>query len=633
MSFSSPFALLLTVLLPIIVAMYLLKLRRTEHIISSTYLWQRMVRDIEANAPWQRLRRNLLLLLQLLILSLLIFAIARPFSWFEGISSETVVLIFDTSLSMTATDVKPNRLESAKNQARLFISNLPDDAHSTIISAGQNTQVLIASSQDKKQLYLAIDSIHAEAGESDLTDALQLASALTARQPDSDTLIYSDGRVSLPEHLPSQGQFRYIPIGNRDNNQAISLLSLESGMSPENFSAFIQVENYQSAPTQRRLAIYADGNLIDARDLEIPSHGQVSVINEFIPIGTKVLEAKLLESDDLSIDNQAWVVNRDSYKGKVTLVSHGDFFVETALSLLPNIDLILTSPEAYNDRQNQDTESDLTIFHSYQPTNTNLQPLGSIFYINPPGDTVFFSVNGTIDTPVPKIPNDSEPILNHVSLNQVNILDAAHVDLPDWARPILIDNVTSAPLLFLGETDNRRVAGLSFDPRHSDLPLQVAFPILISNLIDWLIPGSLGGIPNQIRPGQVLTFTPPPGTRTLTITRPDGSNVNLELQDGQVIFPDTNQTGVYEVTLQDDQSFFFAVNLFNPQESDIAPSVSLSMLNELESPDLFSSQGQREWWRPLAFSALIILVLEWLVYNRSVFLKLWHQFKRKADFR
>jgi Ca-activated chloride channel family protein len=72
MSFLAPLALISTLIIgPIIVAMYLLKLRRENRRVSSTFLWQRIVRDVEANAPWQKLRRNLLLLLQLLVLALL----------------------------------------------------------------------------------------------------------------------------------------------------------------------------------------------------------------------------------------------------------------------------------------------------------------------------------------------------------------------------------------------------------------------------------------------------------------------------------------------------------------------------------------------------------------------------------
>jgi hypothetical protein len=68
-----------------------------------------MVRDLEANAPWQRLRRNLLLFIQLLFLSALILALARPYIWSEDFSGHTLILIVDTSASMAASDVAPNR--------------------------------------------------------------------------------------------------------------------------------------------------------------------------------------------------------------------------------------------------------------------------------------------------------------------------------------------------------------------------------------------------------------------------------------------------------------------------------------------------------------------------------------------
>ena len=164
MSFLAPAAFALAALIPIIIAMYLLKLRRTEQIVSSVYLWRRMVRDVEANAPWQRLRRNLLLILQLLFLTALILALARPFTWAEGAGGRALILIFDTSASMAATDAPPSRLEAAKAQAHTLVDGLPDDARVTVIAAGDGAQVLAASSRDRRQVRRAIEGLRASTG-------------------------------------------------------------------------------------------------------------------------------------------------------------------------------------------------------------------------------------------------------------------------------------------------------------------------------------------------------------------------------------------------------------------------------------------------------------------------------------
>ncbi len=620
MSFLTPLAFALAILLPIIIAMYLLKLRRTEQVVSSTYLWQRMVRDVEANAPWQRLRRNLLLILQLLFLLALIFTLARPFTWAEGSSGQAAILIFDTSASMAATDLNPNRLEVAKDQARLLISNLLEDTRGTIIAAGDNTQVLVASSQDKRQLYQALENLDPQPGGSDLTSALELASAIAARQSDAEILIYSDGRVDLPERLSIQGQIRYLPIGESGDNQAISLITLEPG-SENTLTAFVQVVNYAAEPIQRRLTLLADDRLVDAQDLEIPLHGQVSVISEMIPPETEVLEAALTESDALHLDDRAWAVQQVSGMQNVTLVSQGNRFLETALGLLPDLEVDTLRPDDNENAEPKDDTPDLTIFDSYVPTAT--LPGGNFFFIGPLASTSYFSVTGSLETPVPQTVSETDPLLEHVDLNGVSILDSARIPLPDWAHPVLIDEKSGDPLLFVGEIEGRRAAVLAFDPRRSDLPLQVAYPILIANLMNWLLPGRMGDIPNQVRPGEAVTFTLPPDVTALTVIRPDGTSTQLEIQEGRAIYADTTQLGVYRVTWGADQSLAFAVNLSNPQESDILPNENLTLFDDAaETQENLPQQARREWWRPLAIISLMIFIIEWLVYNRATLIKL-----------
>ena len=69
MQFLTPFAFALSALAVPIILLYMLKLRRKQTQVSSTMLWEKLLREKQANAPWQKLKRNLLLFLQLLILA------------------------------------------------------------------------------------------------------------------------------------------------------------------------------------------------------------------------------------------------------------------------------------------------------------------------------------------------------------------------------------------------------------------------------------------------------------------------------------------------------------------------------------------------------------------------------------
>src|SRR5688572_10576740 len=125
MPFTTPLALIGLLFIPAVLAMYLLKLRRDERVVPSTLLWTRLIADVEANAPGQKLRRSLLLLLQLLLVAILALLAARPFLERPAGLATDIVLVLDSSASMGATDVAPNRLEAAKVAALEALRDLP----------------------------------------------------------------------------------------------------------------------------------------------------------------------------------------------------------------------------------------------------------------------------------------------------------------------------------------------------------------------------------------------------------------------------------------------------------------------------------------------------------------------------
>src|SRR5260221_14693114 len=112
-----PTAFVFGIALPVVIVFYLLKRKRVMKLVASTLLWQKFLAETQASAPFQRLRHNWLLLLQLLLLALVVFALARPYWAGDSKSSKLRVLILDASASMRATDVPPSRFEKARAEA------------------------------------------------------------------------------------------------------------------------------------------------------------------------------------------------------------------------------------------------------------------------------------------------------------------------------------------------------------------------------------------------------------------------------------------------------------------------------------------------------------------------------------
>ena len=633
MSFASAGYFFLAALLPLIVLMYLLKLRRVERPVSSTYLWRQMVRDVEANAPWQRLRRSLLLFLQLLFLALLIFTLARPQTSAPGLAADTAIFIFDTSASMAATDVTPTRLEAAKTRARQLLDTLPAEARVTVIDAGRDARILASESADRRQVLQAIESMRPGTGGSDLGVALQLASAIARRRPGCHTIVLSDGNANLPQRLAIQGRLTYEPIGLEDDNQAVALLNLQPGPPAADgaptLTAFSQVVNYGDRPAQRRLAISADGLLVNVFDLALPAGGEQPVLVEGLPARAAMVEARLLphgseaapaengglDGDFLALDDLALEVNRPAEPVSVTLVSPGNRFLETGLSLLPGLRLTRVNPGS-----GALPAAALTIFDGVVPLTATL-PAGALLYLGPLRSTELFSVTGVLAMPPLRPASASEPLLANVALDDVHVLDAARIPLPPWARPVIVSDDLAGgaalPLLFAGEIGGRRAAVLAFDLRRSDLPLTIAFPLLLANLVDWLAPGG-GGLPRQVAPGDVVTLESTLGASPglASVIHPDGRRAVFDLSSGPAVFADTFDLGLYTVQYSG-QSLQFAVNLFNPQESRLQPVDNLPVAGIEAASAAGSDTAQKDWWRWLAAMALVVLTAEWLVYHRA----------------
>jgi hypothetical protein len=558
MPFTTPLALLGLLFVPAVVAMYLLKLRRDEAVVSSTLLWSRLVADVEANAPWQKLRRSLLLLVQLLLVVALALLAARPFLERPAGLARDIVLVIDTSASMAATDVVPDRLTAAKQVAIDALKDLPTGGKVSVIAADRTARIAVNGSSDLARVRSAIEAIPVTQSRGDLGDALELASKLAARSGDAQVLVATDAALAAKPTARIGAPIKVLAVGRERRNQAIVALAVRTSPSAITRSVFVSVANLDLVPAVRRLELWGDDRLLEVRDVTLDPQARSDVIIDDLPRSVRTVEVRLVAAgaegpaapDLLVADDRAWAVVPEDRTRLVLVVGAGDPYLETALSYLPDVELYGVTPTDYGPKSERSDGRawDLVIFEGFLPTSLPDTP---ILAIAPPRTSPLGAVSGTLKDPGIGTLDPDEPILRYVDLSTTHISQAVGLETPTWARSV-IPGPRGAPLLYSGVRDGSNTAVLAFEPRRSDLPLQVAFPILMANLTGELL-GSSTAPTEAVEPGAPVELHIPTGAVGLSVADPAGVVSDLRPTPGAtttraVTFAATDRLGVYTVT-------------------------------------------------------------------------------------
>ncbi|MCD4685562.1 MAG: VWA domain-containing protein, partial [Anaerolineae bacterium] len=605
-----------------IIMLYMLRLRRTEMQISSTFLWQQLVRDREANAPWQKLRFSWLLLLQLLILAALVLALARPFAKVKTITTGRIVLLLDASASMQATDVEPHRFAAAREVALDLVGTLGADDTMTVIRVAEVPEVLAAASRDKHVLRNAIREAEASDASGDWTAAMTLAAAGAVGVDELKVVIITDG--GLPANLPPvPGDVRFMSVGEDTNNLAISALATAvlPGQPPQ---LFARISNYGADEAEVIMDLRLDGadTLYTARRYTIPARGYVDIFDIDLPEDFESVTAQLTlptnapSPDYLTIDNRAYTIRDRSGAGRVLLISADNLFLEQIFRSLRGVQLSRTENSV-----NLPDDYDLYVFDGVLPDEL---PDGDVMFVNPPTGTDFFTLGEKLRPTSLLTVHPDDPRARNLSvfMETVNLAEFYAVSNVDWGTALV--EVDGYPLVLVGEVGDRQIALLPFDARYpnTDMVLQPAWPILIAELTGWFSPPRITDVSGVLPPGAPVVVRFIENADQAVITRPDDRQVTLNADVTEVVFADTLRPGLYRVDLQRDGDTFkterFAVNLFDPLESDIEPGSSVVIGTTTISRDARQESGRREFWTWVVGIGLVLLIIEWLVYHRSL---------------
>lgn len=623
LSFLTPLALALGTLALPIVMLYMLRLRRTEMPISSTFLWQQLVRDREANAPWQRLRFSWLLLLQLLVLAALVLALARPFTTVKTITTGRIVLLLDASASMKARDVEPQRFAEAREIGLELVDTLGADDTMTVIRVADVPEVLAAASRDKLVLRRAINDAQPSDTSADWFAAMTLAAAGAVGVDELKVVIITDG--GLPPDLPPvPGDVRFVPVGASGENLALSALAIASlpGQPPQ---LFAQISNYGPDDAEVIMDLRLDGSDVfyTARRYTVPAQSHADIFDVDLPDDFQTLSAHLTlprsapTHDYLEVDDRAFAVREQTGAGRVLLITEGNVFLERIFRSLRGVQLFRAEPGS----DLSATDYDLYVFDGVLPQNL---PGGDLLLVNPPRATPFFTLGDVVQPVLPLTvhPDDARTRNLGVFIDAVNLRQVRALGDVDWATVLVAAG--SHPVVVAGDVDNRQVVIMPFDARYpnTDMVLQPAWPILIAELAGWFSPPRITDVSASLSPGAPVTVRFIENADRAVITRPDGRRVSLEPDASTAVFADTLQAGIYSVDLQRAGASFkseqFAVNLFDPLESRIAPETSVQIGTTTIARDAREESGRREFWPWVAALGLAFLAVEWWVYHRTL---------------
>ena len=608
MNFLSLSAFWFALSIPVVVLFYLLKRRRRVHLVSSTVLWQRFLTDSQANAPFQKLRRNLLLFLQILMLLLAVLALARPYFAEQLAGGSLQVLVVDASASMQSVDVLPSRFEAAQTKALALVDSLQDSDQMVVVVAGARTAVVQSPTSEKAVLRRAIRAIEVTDGPTRLLDAVKLSETLVKDQPSSEIHLLTDGAVSdLGDVEQAELPLSFHQVGERGNN--VGLVSMDVRPNPEEPSSraiFSNIVNFSTNQFRLIAELRFEERMIESRAVTLEGGGTSSLAFIAQQNTNGVFSLQLDVEDDLAVDNRVDVVSLLPQPAKGLLYTSGNRFLEKALRAAGDLELSIT-----DDISIDAADYDITFLDNIQPLTW---PEKNVMVINTV-HTNWFASWEPVDAPAIVDWKSAHPLLRFVSFDDVEIAEALAVRSPFWGESLVESG--QSPLIIAGEQGGQRRLWIGFDTVRSTWPLRVSFPMFMANAVQWLNPALSRSDGLNVQTGKPVQVGFESEQESVSVTRPGGERESVDLVPGSrnIVYGNTLKRGLYHVG-EEENGFSFAVNLLDSAESDTAPRATLSLGGGQQLSATLKSRADLEFWRWIAFGALAVLMFEWWYFHR-----------------
>lgn len=615
-----------------IVIFHTLRMRRQERVVSSLYLWRLATRALAADHRRHRLIRSLLLLTQLLIVSLLAFALAEPI--FPAASRPARLgLVVDTSASMAAGPDVP-RISAAVQAVESFLS--AGDAGRYLLWSTTGAHKRYAGSS-KEELLDALRRLPPPGGTSDW-DALkgEIAAELDDEAPALLVLV-TDGAVD-PEavewltSLRDEVRLYLIDVGRALDNVAITGMSARpSGREPGHHQVLVEVANFGSALVRTRLGVTStrpgQGEAPGAQEIVFsaavelgPREREQFLFDHTFRPG-EILSAAIEVSDALAVDDAAYLASAGDEPIRVLLIGERNHFLVEGFSSFDLVELAHSfDPRAAVELRGS---YDLAVFYGELPPPDFL------------GTALVFPGAGEDGGASAEIVwwDRRHPLSRFVDWEGVSLGRVAPIR-PAPEEHTLVDS-TAGPVVTVADEGGLRVVRVGIPLAESDFPFRVAFPVFLQNVLEWVRPAGRESVPPAVPPGRLpdsLAVLARAG-EPVTVFTPRGDTVSIGADAGlgDAAYAALLVPGVY-TWRAGERSGRFSLSLLDGSESDLSgrlagPLAALGagiidpsrdrlaeLVSALESASAPSPYPPERLWRWIALSVLVLLLVEGHLY-------------------
>jgi hypothetical protein len=646
-----------SVAVPLLVLLYFLKLKRREEVVSSTFLWKRAVQDLQVNAPFQRIRRNLLLLLQLLALGAVLVALAGPVLALRPGAGRRYVILIDRSASMQATDAaegpggSKTRLDQAKQEAKRFVEGLAfrwsfspagGSDQVMVVAFDEHPKVMCTFTADKRQLMQVIDSVEPVDRLSCLAEVMTVARAFTTTpgteannrtsEEPARLVLFSDGRIQdLAQITAGKEELTFYCVGRSNQNVAVTAMEARRPYdAPDKVEIFAAVANYQDSAITADVQVSIDSNVVSVRPVTISPARRVADTNALEPGkatvevalsygGGGVIEIRQMIKDLLACDDAAWSVLAPPRRLSILLVTAGNPVLEAALRSCPvaKVDKATAAAFAAMDqpRMSIDQPYDVIVLDNVEVTSV---PKGRFLVFGRPPPGIEATVTGTIENTLIADWRSGHTVLRHCNLASVFVAKGLALSLPRDAQ--VLAEFSEGPAMAAIHRQGSTFLLVAFDTLQSNWPFESSYILFCYNALDFLALQTSQAEAGQSKVGEPIVVQGLAAGAEVAIEGPSLDRTAVKADEaGEVRLPPTQRAGIYRLSAAGRPPRSYAANLLDAPESDILPARQLGLASgQVQAESGPVKRANVPLWPILVIAALGLVCAEWWVYSRRM---------------